>query len=355
MPIIKDALDNYVVNAKPDLPEPRSNATVGASEIGQCLRKTFYYKNEGDPRLGVDRDPEYQDNWGARRRGSTIEQSLWVPALRAKYGTRLKYAGKKQRTFAHGYLSATPDGMVIKLTKTERREIAPDCGDCVTVECKTADPRTNLAQAKEENVYQTHVQLGILRNKTTYRPTHAVLSYIDASFWNEVKEFVITYDPKIFAAAQQRAELVLTANNAGELQPEGWIAGGHECRYCPFLKPCGIERRNLPFADEDKPLDPQYVAEITDLARVVRAAEVARDKSDALMREKQDVLKSRLRDKGVRKVPGVVTWSSVKGRESYDNKAIRTAAAAAGVDVEKFSTVGDPTDRLAILVGDETP
>jgi hypothetical protein len=61
-------------------------------------------------------------------------------------------------------------------------------------------------------------------------------------------------------------------------------------------------------------------------------------------------MKNRLREKGVRKVPGVVSWTNVKGRESYDNKAIREAAAKAGVDVEQYQTVGEPTDRLTISV-----
>jgi len=74
------------------------------------------------------------------------------------------------------------------------------------------------------------------------------------------------------------------------------------------------------------------------------------------MRTNQDKLKARLREKGVRKVPGVVTWSSVKGRESWDNKGIREAAAGAGIDVDKYSTVGEPTDRLVITLGaDEQP
>ena len=355
MSIIKAALDSYISSSEPVFASSDRASTVGASEIGQCIRKTYWLKNEGSE-LGVERDADYQDNWGARKRGNVIEQKLWLPAMRKKFKRRLLFAGKSQRTFAHKHLSATPDGLVVQLTATERKAIAPDCGDCVTVECKSADPRTNLTEAKSENIYQTHVQMGILRARTPHKPTHSLLSYIDASFWDEVKEFVIPYDEKIYLAAQDRAQRIMRGTTLDKIPPEGWIAGGNECRHCPFLRACGIERRNLPFQDEGVKLNKQFVAEITDMARVIQSAEHARDASDALMRTNQDKLKARLREKGVRKVPGVVTWSSVKGRESWDNKGIREAAAGAGIDVDKYSTVGEPTDRLVITLGaDEQP
>ena len=50
-----------------------------------------------------------------------------------------------------------------------------------------------------------------------------------------------------------------------------------------------------------------------------------------------------------------VTWSSVKGRGSFDMKGIREAAAAAGIDLAQFETVGDPTDRLTIRLTATTP
>jgi len=43
-------------------------------------------------------------------------------------------------------------------------------------------------------------------------------------------------------------------------------------------------------------------------------------------------------------------WSAVKGRPSYDMKAIREAAAAAGIDLAQFETTGQASDRLEIRV-----
>jgi hypothetical protein len=308
----------------------------------------FWSKNEGDASYGVDRDPGYKDGWGPRVRGSVFEDQFWYPAMRATYGDRLKFAGPDQKTFVSGFLSATPDGL---LTGLAPDEIAPGSGSEVMAECKTADPRTNLNEAKAENVYQTQVQMGIVRELTEYRPTHSLLSYTNASFWDEITEFVIPFDQKIYETAKARAAMIMTATSAADLKPEGWIAGGRECERCPFTTACGIQRRSLPFAD--KPVDPQVAAEIADMAWAIKSAESKRDAFAAQAKLLQEDLKLVMRANSVRKVPGVVSWSACKGRESYDNKAIREAAAEAGVDVESMKTTGEPSDRLTISVKTE--
>jgi hypothetical protein len=87
--------------------------TVGASEIGQCARKVFFGKNAGDRVYGAVSDEDYTDPWGAALRGRLFEDHFWVPALRARHGDKLLFAGAQQRTLISGFLSATPDGLLI--------------------------------------------------------------------------------------------------------------------------------------------------------------------------------------------------------------------------------------------------
>ena len=347
MPIIAETLDRYVKKIDKSWTHDRSN-TVGASEVGQCARKIFWLKSEVDAKHRVARDPDFQETWGARIRGTIIEDKFWEPALRDRFGKRLLFAGKEQKTFVSDFLSATPDGMVIDLTEDEQHAIGVKT-DCAMFECKSSDPRTNLNEAKPQNTFQTQVQMGIVRENTLYKPTHSVLSYTDASFWTDVKEFVIAFDQDLFDTAKQRAMTIMTATSVDETPPEGWIAGGAECRYCPFTIACGVQRRNLPFQDND--VDPQFAAEMKDAALSLRAMEKSRDTLDSDVRALQDQIKSRLREKGVRKIPGVLQWSSVKGRAGFDNKAIQAAAVEAGVDLDTFRTLGEPGDRLVITVG----
>jgi len=342
--LIKQTLDTYAASIDKVWTHERSN-TVGASEIGACIRKVFWLKSENDSKHRVPRDPDYTESYGARMRGTIFEDKFWEPALRARFGDRLKFAGKDQKTFVSDFLSATPDGLIANLTADEKKEVGTEA-DCAMVECKTADPRTNLDVAKPQNVFQTQVQMGLVRENTDYRPTHSVLSYTDASFWSDVKEFVIEFDQSLYDAAKARAMMIMTATEPPA--PEGWIAGGAECRYCPFTIACGIQRRNLPFQDNE--VDPQFAAEMKDAALSLRAMENSRDTLDSDVRAAQDQIKSRLREKGVRKIPGVLQWSSVKGRTGFDNKAIQKAAVEAGVDLDQFKTQGEATDRLVITV-----
>ena len=78
--------------------EGRENS-VGASEIGQCARKVFFAKNAGDRVYGVASDEDWVDTWGPALRGRLIEDHFWVPALRARFGDKLKFAGDEQKTF----------------------------------------------------------------------------------------------------------------------------------------------------------------------------------------------------------------------------------------------------------------
>jgi hypothetical protein len=336
--MIREALDAYAVGLQRTFTQDRAQ-TVGASEVGQCTRKIFWLKSEDDPAHAAPRDEGYVDSWGARQRGQTFEDHFWAPAMRAKFGAALHFAGVEQRTFATGFLSATPDGLVA----TEN--------DCFLIECKTVDPRTRLDGPKPEHAFQVQVQLGLVRELTEYQPTHAVIGYADSSFWNEVTEYTINFDPKVYAIAKARAAAIMTATSFRELKPEGWIAGGKECGYCPFTTACGRDRTAVPQHQSDTPPDPQFIAEIADLARVAKQLDALTDEVTAQFREVQLELRERLRAKGLRKVAGdgvTVTWSSVKGRPSYNMPAIREAAAKAGVDLGEYETVGDFTDRLVI-------
>jgi hypothetical protein len=349
MTVLAPALDAYARLQRRVFAD-RSH-TVGASDIGQCARKVWYFKNENGPN-GAPRNPDFVENWGAAKRGTTFENHFAVPALRARYGNQLLYAGEQQRTFTFGPLSATPDGLIVCPQPGMLASLGvPDIGsDSLGIEIKTLDPRARLDGPRPEHVFQVQTQLGLIRIRTEHRPEYAVIAYVDASFWDLVVEFPVRRDPAVFKAARQRAAKILSATAAEQLPPEGWIAGADECRYCPFSHACGGERTRVPMQATEAP-DPAFLTEVAGMAREIQRREAALDDATVALRTAQLDLKERLRARGFRRVVGdgvSITWSPVRGRPAWDDKAIREAAAAAGIDLAPFETVGDRTDRLTI-------
>jgi hypothetical protein len=190
-----------------------------------------------------------------------------------------------------------------------------------------------------------------------HRPNVALISYINASFLHDIYECAVRFDPTIFENAKRRAAQVVAATAADELKPEGWIAGGKECEFCPYTRSCGVIRHAVPTQPRVEPLDPQFVAEIVDMAREARGRRSIVGAATADLRTIEHDIKERLRAKGLRRVDGdgvSVVWSAVKGRPSYDMKAIREAAEKVGTDLAEYETVGEATDRLVIRVAGQS-
>jgi CRISPR/Cas system-associated exonuclease Cas4 (RecB family) len=292
--------------------------------------------------MGIVKDPDYEDRWGATLRGQIYEAHVWEPALRAAFGDKLIFAGADQQTFVSDYLSATPDGLVI--TNHD--------GTCVLVECKTADPRTRLAEAKPEHVYQVQVQMGLVAERTNYRPLKAIISYTDTSFFDETKEFEVQFDPSIYSTAKERAATIMTATSMQALKPEGYIAGGRECSYCPFTTACGRARAEaVPKVEGAIPAE--QMNEIKEKAFAVKVFKEKAADYEQMARSMEHAIKDALTQIGSKKAVDweiSVSWSAVKGRPSFNMKGLRAAAEKAGVDLSQFETVGDPADRLTITI-----
>jgi hypothetical protein len=334
----------------------RSGILVGASEVGLCIRRIWYAKQQ---RMSFDpKHAEDPSSWGAARRGVTFENHFWVPAMRKHYGADLLFTGSGQVSMQYENLRATPDGLLIRQPYNVLEALGvPNIGPskCVVLECKTIDPRISLVKAKPEHVFQAQIQLGMFRRTTKYKPDYAVISYTNASFFDDIVEFVVKYDDKIFEAGLRRAREIKSATDPQQLKPEGWISGAAECGYCPFLKPCNAIRtgREMPLAESTTNLDPEWLLKVTNLAKLEREIDTRVSADEETQRNMQHELKELLKAAGLRQVAahGVsIVWSPVKGRPSLDMPALKDAATKLGLDIQQFETVGDPTDRLLIRI-----
>jgi hypothetical protein len=327
---------------------------IGASEIGSCLRRIKFAKVSAIPVEG----------WGASQRGNTFEDHYWTPAMRRHYGEKLLYTGKQQTTLTYGQLRATPDGLLIKQPRDALKghgiaDIGPSRE--IVLDCKSIDPRINLATPKPEHEFQIQVQMALLRLTTKHHPDYGVISYVNASFFDDVVEFAVHYDPDVYEQAKQRASLVFKAKLPVELLPEGWIAGGKECEYCPFAVPCQELRGDVPVQKASAtPTDNMatgVLEKLMELAREERRLNAMAGGYEDEQRKMQHEIKQVLRAHGLNRIAhgGIsIVWSPVKGRPAFDMPQLKAAATKLGLDIQQFETVGQPTDRLTVTIRDTT-
>jgi hypothetical protein len=209
-----------------------------------------------------------------------------------------------------------------------------------------------LRGPKAEHARQANQQLGLVRELTEWKPEFCLIMYVNASFMDDVTEFVIPFDAELFKRQHARADKVLGTATARELPPEGWIKGGKECDHCPFEDACIALRTDVP-AESEKKAEPQFVAEIRELALAERDLDTRISALDEQKREMQIQIKDRLREKklrGIKEADITVSWYPVKPRITFDADALRAGAEAAGFNLAPYEKVGNPGDGLRITL-----
>tara|TARA_R100000808_G_scaffold6142_1_gene18455 strand:- start:12353 stop:13432 length:1080 start_codon:yes stop_codon:yes gene_type:complete len=332
------------------------NQTVGASEIGTCLRRLVFSKHNAEP------DPDFIQDLGAAERGNIIEDWLEQTIkdslpFTGSSGLELIWSGDNQQTLVHGKQSATPDGLIVHKKGLPFEIFIQDevvKVSCLYVEIKSIDPRPfdSLNQPKPNHVLQCRqgMQLTYIKSGGKYTPTYAMLIYINASFLNQVKIFKVERDTNIALHLEQRAKSVWDEYSLDNLPlPEGKIEGGKECQYCAWRKQCqGIEVDSIPSHANSNYVE-AVEHRVRDLA-VQRKKLHAVTKSDSVrLKELDQEIMEVLREADTRKVSGdwgSVTAFSAKSPPRYSPSLFEEK----GLNPKDFQTEGDYSPRLNITI-----
>lgn len=281
--------------------------SVGASSAFSCIRKSHFDKNPA-----YEQDASYKESWGAFARGNLIEDEYIVKAMYHAEDHEISQgflmnAGPDQRTLVKDVLSATPDGLIAGLVSNALQNYGiEDIGsDCIVMEMKSIDPRVDLTEPKEVHVGQTHVQMGLIRETTDFKPNYAVLVYVDCSFFDNVKVFVVKFDPKQYKLAKRRSEKIMDFDiDPAELTPEGKING--QCDLCNYRDACAtVVKAGIPGKDDKEAgndLPPEDAKTAAILIDAERAAKKAFDDAEKTHKKLKTDLSEFIKGKGRRLV-----------------------------------------------------
>lgn len=328
--------------------------SLGASEVFGCLRQNWFKKH------GSEKDSGFSDRWGAMERGNIIEDHHVAPAFERHLPSPLAahYVGQaQQQSLIVGNLSGTPDGLItdvppgqLRIQCNGREDVFMHIGNegCFGLEIKSIDPRANLHEERTKHHGQSQVGIGLIREATKYKPKYWLILYVDASFLDDMKPFVVEYDPDIYEAAKRRANLVFSTTDPMALPAEGKY--NHECDHCPFAETCreAIFSQYKVLSDETRSDDTAALAIAPLVEKYLHAKEDAAQ-ANTLVDELKEQLKSQMATLSTKKVVGEnwkATWSTRGGSKRLDKSKMR----ADGINVDDYEVQGKPYDTLLVTI-----
>lgn len=356
----EDLFDEHVANTQKTWAHDRTKS-VGASEAFGCILKNWFSKRGKE--FGYNKDPDYVDKWGAMRRGDILENHHIVPAVEnglKRRGMDLIMAGEGQDTIIDGTSSATLDGLIINAPKDLLSAYGiPDIKSSeVVLEMKSFDPRIDIKEEKFIHRGQTQMQMGLIREKTKYKPYYAVVLYVNASWVDDVRPFVVPFDENVYLIGRERNEKVFGIDDPKLLHPEGKLSG--DCEYCPFIQSCNTVRTGRVPA-QTKPLTgkSRKEEETSFLAQTLEPIVSKRMEKYKLMKtlEKEvesmneEIKQTLIRSNQSRSYgPGFsVSYTTVSGKKTLSKDKIEEA----GLNPEDFMVEGAGYEKLTVTVKDE--
>lgn len=194
---------------------------VSSSEIGKCARQVWFSKN-----IPINEGNFY---WGYAERGHSHEAWTIKRILSYKHGYTWYYVGDEQVSFYDAYQSGTPDGLFV------------DAASNFLFEHKSIDPRTKIsALPKKEHIDQCIQNMDLLEICLDISISGGLIVYGDASDYSKIQEFMIDrHNSQVMErmiALENRAEAIMKATSAEQLEPEGLYNGG--CKTCSFKAQC---------------------------------------------------------------------------------------------------------------------
>jgi hypothetical protein len=335
--------------------------TVGASEAFGCIRKSYFGKRGHE--FGWKKDETYKESYGATKRGDLIENYWVVPAIEeglARRGMSLIMAGDGQDTIIDGVSSATLDGLIIDAPRDllAAHGVEDMLTDCCVLEMKSFDPRINIVEEKGIHRGQTMMQMGLIRETTEYKPEFAVIIYVNASWLDDIRIFVVQYDHDTYLAGRERAEMVYGTDDPALLPAEGKLDG--MCAYCPYTQACAIvnvgrvpEKRGALKKNEVAEQDQDLLAELDVAVRAQQTLKAQEKRLKREIEEANETVRQALIRRNKSRAVGLgwkVSYTTIAGRKTLSKDKLEEA----GLDPEQFMDEGAGYEKLTITTEWET-
>jgi CRISPR-associated exonuclease Cas4 len=271
---------------------------VGASDVGQCLKKAYLSKKVGE-------DHSFKQLMVFER--GHVAEGIVQKALNAK-GVHYSAQERIRLTGEHSFMEVGPDFLV------------HFDSECVVLECKSISSPLPDGRSRESWVFQTQLQMEAVRQKYDCF-VRGIIFAVNLNT-GETEDFPVEPNEALLGVAFDRAQKLWTALQADE-EPEGEMSD--LCGFCSFKGQCSTLKNNAAILPTE----------------IVQMAQKAKELSKAEKEAKsiKDNIKAFFEAAGIKKgtANGVTMTLSVYGKD---------IAVANNLKVENFELYSKYAERV---------
>jgi CRISPR-associated exonuclease Cas4 len=193
---------------------------VGASDVGQCLKKSYLQKTKGSD-YSLKQLIIFQRGHNAEE---IVKKGLQYNPSGLKFHEQVETAGKGELSFMKSHLD-----FVVNFPN-----------ELVPIECKSISSPLPNGRPRESWLFQVALQMSQLRLTAKKKVERAFIVTVDVNT-GEMEEHVLGYSEPHAKIAEARAKKLWNAVQNKE-EPEGEISD--LCGFCPFKMECNTLQKN---------------------------------------------------------------------------------------------------------------
>jgi hypothetical protein len=274
--------------------------------------------------------------------------------------------GDDQETIRDGNNSATLDGLIVPTDPALGGKLPRDLlayyglgadifgedQDSVVLEMKSFDPRIDIQAAKAIHVGQTQMQMGLVRDLFDYKPNYAIVIYVNASWYDDVRAYVVPFDENQYLIGRERNEKVFEVDDPKLFPAEGKLDG--DCKYCKFKDACGLvstgrvpEKRATLKEQEIANQDPEMVDALDQLVAQQVAIKAKEKEATAELAEVNEAIRQQLIQHNTSRAVGE-TWKVFYSAQAGSKRLSAALIEDAGLNPDDYKEQGAGFEKLTV-------
>jgi hypothetical protein len=194
--------------------------------------------------------------------------------------------------------------------------------------------------------------MGLVRDTTEYKPEHAIVIYVNASWYDDIRAFLVDFSQTEYMIGRERNEKVFEVDDPALFAPEGKLDG--DCKYCKYTDSCSLvstgrvpEKRDALKAKELDGQDKDMLERMDVLVQNQAALKAVEKQTKRELEEANEAIRQELINAGTSRAVGE-DWKVFYSAQAGAKRLSTALMIETGLDPDDYKEQGNGFEKLTV-------